>query len=82
MSEQKDNNRSKTLIKELYNLSEAGVFDNIDADTAETSCNFLLTFLNPTISYEQAEKLFGKKKELIKTSYSQKDKSLHHSIQI
>lgn len=72
MSEQKDNTRSKALIRELYQLSEAGAFDNIDADTAEASCNFLLTLLNPTITYEQAETLFGKKKELIRNDVSRK----------
>ena len=71
MSEQRDN-RSRTLIRELYQLSEAGAFDNIDAQTAETSCNFLLTLLNPTITYEQAEKIFGKKKELIRNDVSRK----------
>lgn len=72
MSEQKDNNRSRTLIRELYQLSEAGAFDNVDAKTAEDSCNFLLTLLNPTITYEQAEKIFGKKKELIRNDVSRK----------
>lgn len=56
MSEQ---NRSRTLIRELYQLSEAGAFDNVDSDTAEAASDFFMTFMNPKLTYPQIAKMFG-----------------------
>lgn len=70
MSEQKD--RSRGLIQELYELSEAGAFDNVDIDTVETASNFLMSFLNPTINYKQASKIFGKSEETLRTNVARK----------
>jgi hypothetical protein len=53
MSEQND--RSRGLIKELYQLSEAGAFDNVDASTAETAVDFLMTLMNPAVDYDTAK---------------------------
>jgi hypothetical protein len=52
-------NRSKSLIRELYMLSENGAFDNVDVDTAETACEMLMSFMNPKLTYKQAAKVFG-----------------------
>lgn len=78
MSEQRDNHtessrdRSRTLIRELYQLSEAGAFDNVDIDTVETASNFLMSFLNPTINYKQASKIFGKSEENLRSDVFRK----------
>lgn len=45
------------LIRELYCLSEAGAFDSVDLATAQTTTDFLMTLMNPKISYKQAEKM-------------------------
>lgn len=66
------NDRSRTLIRELYQLSEAGAFDNVDAETAETACETIISLLNPTINYKQASKLFNKSEETIRTNVSRK----------
>lgn len=54
------NQRSKTLIRELYQLSESGALDNIDSETADAACDFIQNFINPVVSYKQAAKLSGK----------------------
>lgn len=54
------NQRSKTLIRELYQLSEAGALDNIDSETADKACEFMQNFINPVVSYKQASKITGK----------------------
>lgn len=54
------NQRSKTLIRELYQLSESGALDNIDSETADAACNFIQNFINPVVSYKQAAKITGK----------------------
>lgn len=70
MSEQND--RSRGLIKELYQLSEAGAFDNIDADTAHTAAEFLMSVMNPAIDYKQASKIFGKSEESLRSDVARK----------
>lgn len=57
---QESNQRSKTLIRELYQLSEAGAFDNIDASVAEDACNFIEKFMNPVVSFKQAAQISHK----------------------
>lgn len=54
------NQRSKTLIRELYLLSESGALDNIDSETAEAACDFIKNFIDPIVSYKQAAKITGK----------------------
>lgn len=54
------NQRSKTLIRELYVLSESGALDNIDSETANEACDFIRNFINPVVSYKQAAKMSGK----------------------
>lgn len=54
------NQRSKTLIRELYALSESGALNNIDSETADAACEFIQNFMNPVVSYKQASKLTGK----------------------
>lgn len=70
MSEQND--RSRGLIKELYQLSEAGAFDNVDTTTAETAVDFLMTFMNPAIDYDTASRLFKKDKKVLMNDISRK----------
>lgn len=70
MSEQND--RSRGLIKELYQLSEAGAFDNIDSTTAETASDFLLSLMNPVIDYDTASRIFGKDKKVLMNDVSRK----------
>ena len=78
MSEQNDNSpsrvndRSRGLIKELYQLSEAGAFDNVDTTTAETAVDFLMTFMNPAIDYDTASRLFKKDKRVLMNDVSRK----------
>ena len=78
MSERNDNSpsrvndRSRGLIKELYQLSEAGAFDNIDTTTAETAVDFLMTFMNPAIDYDTASRLFNKDKRVLMNDVSRK----------
>lgn len=54
------NQRSKTLIRELYQLSESGALDSIDSETADAACDFIQNFINPIVSYKQAAKITGK----------------------
>lgn len=54
------NQRSKTLIRELYQLSESGALDSIDSETADAACDFIQNFINPVVSYRQASKITGK----------------------
>lgn len=54
------NQRSKTLIRELYALSESGALDNIDSETADAACDFIKNFIDPIVSYRQAAKITGK----------------------
>lgn len=54
-----ERSRSKTLIRELYQLSEAGAFDNVDNDTAETASEFFMAIMNPKLTYKQAAQIFG-----------------------
>lgn len=70
MSERND--RSRGLIKELYQLSEAGAFDNIDSTTAETASDFLLSLMNPAIDYDTASRIFGKDKKVLMNDVSRK----------
>ena len=70
MSEQND--RSRGLIKELYQLSEAGAFDNVDSTTAETAVDFLMTFMNPAVDYDTASRLFNKDKRVLMNDVSRK----------
>ena len=70
MSERND--RSRGLIKELYQLSEAGAFDNIDSTTAETASDFLLSLMNPVIDYDTASRIFGKDKKVLMNDVSRK----------
>ena len=70
MSERND--RSRGLIKELYQLSEAGAFDNIDSTTAETASDFLLSLMNPAVDYDTASKLFNKDKKLLMNDVARK----------
>lgn len=70
MSERND--RSRGLIKELYQLSEAGAFDNIDSTTAETASDFLLSLMNPAIDYDIASRIFGKDKKVLMNDISRK----------
>lgn len=70
MSERND--RSRGLIKELYQLSEAGAFDNIDSTTAETAVDFLMTLMNPAVDYDTASKLFNKDKRVLMNDISRK----------
>lgn len=78
MSERNDshiphgNDRSRGLIKELYQLSEAGAFDNVDTETIETATNFLITLVNPAIDYDTASKLFNKDKKVLMNEVSRK----------
>lgn len=60
MSEQNSNERSKTLIRELYQLSEAGVFDHVSKGTADAFCDSIMAFMNPVITYKEAAKMTGK----------------------
>ena len=66
------NDRSRGLIRELYQLSEAGAFDNVDSQTVETATNFLLTLMNPAIDYDAASKLFNKDKRVLMNDISRK----------
>ena len=66
------NDRSRGLIRELYQLSEAGAFDNVDSQTAETATNFLLTLMNPAIDYDAASRIFNKDKKLLMNDVSRK----------
>ena len=66
------NDRSRGLIKELYQLSEAGAFDNVDSGTAETAVDFLTTLMNPAIDYDTASKLFNKDKKVLMNDVSRK----------
>ena len=66
------NDRSRGLIKELYQLSEAGAFDNIDSTTAETASDFLLSLMNPAIDYDTASRIFGKDKKVLMNDVSRK----------
>lgn len=80
MSEQND--RSRHLIRELYQLSEAGAFDNVDQDTVNTACEMLMSVMNPTIDYKQASKIFNKSEEAIRAKVSRKlphRKKIHFS---
>lgn len=70
MSEQND--RSRGLIRELYQLSEAGAFDNVDIDTVETASNFLTALMNPMVDYDTASRVFGKDKKILMNSVSRK----------
>lgn len=78
MSERNDNcpprgnDRSRGLIKELYQLSEAGAFDNVDTETIETATNFLITLITPAIDYDTASKLFNKDKKVLMNEVSRK----------
>lgn len=54
------NQRSKTLIRELYELSESGALDNIDSKVVDSACDFIQNFINPVVSYKQAAKISGK----------------------
>ena len=66
------NDRSRGLIKELYQLSEAGAFDNVDSQTAETASDFLLSLMNPAIDYDTASRIFGKDKKLLMNDVARK----------
>lgn len=49
-------NRSKQLIRELYELSEAGAFDHISESTAKTACDFFKDFMDPVLTMSEAAK--------------------------
>lgn len=70
MSERND--RSRGLIKELYQLSEAGAFDNVDTTTAETAVDFLMTLMNPAVDYDTASRIFNKDKRVLMNDVSRK----------
>lgn len=48
------NERSKTLIRELYQLSEAGAFDHISEETADAFCDQMKTFMDPVLTFQEA----------------------------
>ena len=73
----KQNDRSRTLIRELYQLSEAGAFDSVDPSTAETATDFLMTLMNPKLTYKQAEKFFGISEKNIMNHASRKIPEKH-----
>ena len=52
--------RSKTLIRELYELSESGAFDHISDGTANAACDFIKDFMNPVLTMREAAKATGK----------------------
>ena len=54
------NQRSKTLIRELYELSESGALDQMDSKVVDSACDFIQNFINPVVSYKQAAKISGK----------------------
>lgn len=68
----RSNDRSRGLIKELYQLSEAGAFDNVDSTTAETASDFLLSLMNPAIDYDTASRIFNKDKKLLMNDVARK----------
>ena len=43
------NQRSKTLIRELYELSESGALDQIDSKVVDSACDFIQNFINPVV---------------------------------
>ena len=53
-------------------MSEAGAFDNIDSNTAETASNFLMTLMNPLVDYDTAAKYFNKDKRVLMNDVSRK----------
>lgn len=53
------NQRSKTLIRELYELSESGALDQIDSKVVDSACDFIQNFINPVVTYKQAAKISG-----------------------
>ncbi len=52
--------RSKTLIRELYELSESGALDHISEKTADTACEFIKNFMDPLLTYREAARATGK----------------------
>ena len=59
-----------------------GAFDDIDYETAKGIEDYLMAFINPTIDYDQAAKIFDKKADTIRTEVSRKlspRKKIKHS---
>lgn len=57
---QEYNQRSRTLVRELYELSESGALDKMDSEVVDHACDFIQNFINPVVSYKQAAKITGK----------------------
>lgn len=68
----KQKTKCRDIVRELYLLSESGAFDDMDMDTIEPVIELLIGFLNPTISYDEASKIFDKPKQTIRTEVSRK----------
>lgn len=65
MQDRSTNERSKTLIRELYEMSESGAFDNVTPDVMDSAMDFLMTFLDVKVTYEQAARIFGRSEKNI-----------------
>lgn len=54
---QEYNQRSRTLVRELYELSESGALDKMDSEVVDHACDFIQNFINPVVSYKQRQRL-------------------------
>lgn len=65
--------RSKQLIRELYEMSEAGAFDHISETTAKTACDVMKEFMDPVLTMAEAAKATKKTFNALYSKVSRSD---------